>query len=382
MSENVGGSGNRGREGGGGGGRGCGAAQSAGKSRGKNFTLKEQFALVDAYAKVALDPCVGDQQRAEFFAKRIRDAFLKSDRCPPRSEFDRWSDRDRTTWYGRIAKSCKLQSDSIRSDCTAFHAAVKRVESLNLTGNVDEDGLFKTAVYVFNNHAADREISYKIAAGIEDAPDPGVFKLEHVYKYIIGRPSIKRMLESNIQAVGGVMARSSGGGGAVVVDANDESDIPERSGRPIGQKRAKRLKRLNEECSRGVEVLTNLTDAVSSLATSKLEKSKAKSGMNHTATRASENKEMFQAYKFLVEAAGGSLAEEERAKLDKAMFGAMLAWVTSATGTADSGSSSKDVAVVSVEEGGQHEQEHSAGANNVAALRVPQSSQSPSSTGD
>jgi hypothetical protein len=52
--------------------------------------------------------------------------------------------------------------------------------------------------------------------------------------------------------------------------------------------------------------LTTLTDAVSSLATSKLEKSKARAAVNDAAARASENKEMFQAYEILVEAAGGT----------------------------------------------------------------------------
>jgi hypothetical protein len=120
-----------------------------------------------------------------------------------------------------------------------------------LTGNVNEDGLFRAAVYVFTNHAADREIYYKIAAGIEDAPDSGLFKLEQVYKYIVGRSSVKRLVESSIQDIGRTAAWSSDGG-AVVVDVDDDDDAPEHSGRPIGQKRAKRLKRADDERQRGV----------------------------------------------------------------------------------------------------------------------------------
>jgi hypothetical protein len=55
---------------------------------------------------------------------------------------------------------------------------------------------------------------------------------------------------------------------------------------PIGQKRAKRLKRADAERQRGAAVLTTLTDAVSSLATSKLEKSKARAAVNDAAARA------------------------------------------------------------------------------------------------
>jgi hypothetical protein len=181
--------------------------------------LKEQFGLIDAYARIALDSCVGGQQKAEIFAQRILAELSKNDRCPPRSEFDGWSERDRTMWYGRVGKSCKFQADSIRSDCNAFHASVKRIESLNLTGNFDEDGLFRAAVYVFNNHAADREICYNISASIDDAPDSGLFKLEQVYKYIVGRPSVKRLVESSIQAIGRTAAGSSDGGAVVVDDA-------------------------------------------------------------------------------------------------------------------------------------------------------------------
>jgi hypothetical protein len=94
MSENAGDSVDRDNGGTGGGELGGGTARSAAKTRGRNFTLKEQFALIDAYVRIAIDSSVGGQQKAEIFTQRIRAEFLKNDRCPPRSEFDSWSERD------------------------------------------------------------------------------------------------------------------------------------------------------------------------------------------------------------------------------------------------------------------------------------------------
>jgi hypothetical protein len=76
-------------------------------------------------------------------------------------------------WYGRGAKSCTNHSDALRSECQQFHAAVRRVDNLELTGNVTAEGLTKAAVYVFIGNPAHRDTLYQMETGAEGCPEIG-----------------------------------------------------------------------------------------------------------------------------------------------------------------------------------------------------------------
>ena len=130
---------------------GAGPTARGGKKRGVNWTAGGQLAVIDAYAVVTFDSVTGVNQTSELFAARIEREFLRNHRCPSEDEYEKFPDKYHpSTWYGRGWKSCKLQADTIRSECTAFRQAFYRVQAAAVTGNPTTAGLWNCALYLYN----------------------------------------------------------------------------------------------------------------------------------------------------------------------------------------------------------------------------------------
>lgn len=129
-----------------------------GRTRGKQWTQAELIALMEAYATVAFDSATGDYQKAEVFSEKIFDKFCSNYRAPTREDFDALpqASKEKTLWYGRGARSAKIMADTVRSECTAFHACYARVISMELTGNVSTEGLLMAAAYLLKGNPAER----------------------------------------------------------------------------------------------------------------------------------------------------------------------------------------------------------------------------------
>jgi hypothetical protein len=93
------------------------------RKRGKNWSIDEQYALMDAYAKTTFDSERGANMTADKFSEKLFKSFLSSPRCPSREQHASRGAKHESLWYGRSPRSAKVQADSIRSDCIAFNAS-------------------------------------------------------------------------------------------------------------------------------------------------------------------------------------------------------------------------------------------------------------------
>ena len=136
---------------------------------------------------VTFDSVTGANQTSELFAARIEREFLRNHRCPSEDEYEKFPDKYHpSTWYGRGWKSCKLQADTIRSECTAFRQAFYRVQAAAVTGNPTTAGIWNCALDLYNRKgSAVPQVLYRIATEAEDAEEHGhPFKYETVYRYL------------------------------------------------------------------------------------------------------------------------------------------------------------------------------------------------------
>jgi hypothetical protein len=99
------------------------------------------------------------------FSEKLFKGFLSSSRCPSREEDASRGAKHESLWYGRSPRSAKMQADAIRSDCTAFNAAKRRLGSFNVTGHPEEHKLWGAYLFVFNGGTCDPSKIYGIIRG-------------------------------------------------------------------------------------------------------------------------------------------------------------------------------------------------------------------------
>jgi hypothetical protein len=131
--------------------------------RGKNWSIDEQYALMDAYEKTTFDSERGANMTAHKYSEKLFKSFLSSPRCPSREHHTSRGAKHESLWYCRSPRSAKVQADSIRSDCIACNAAKRRARSFNVTGNLDEDKLWGAYLYVFNGGTCEPVNIYRFA---------------------------------------------------------------------------------------------------------------------------------------------------------------------------------------------------------------------------
>jgi hypothetical protein len=320
--------------------KGTGTTQR-GKTRGVNWTAAEHLALMEAYGVITFDSITGANQTSEVFASRIEREYLRNRRCP--SEVEYHSNYHPSTWYGRDSRSCKLQADAIRSECTAFRQALNRVQVAAVTGNTTPAGLWKCALYVYNGKgSAVPQVLYRIATEAENAEDCGQpFKYENVYRYLDETPSMRRLLDADEGTLGGTRPEGGFGGDANVGDHEDEgkagdgrSEHGSKSrGRPVGQKQAHRLKRAQAEMDSGDAAVTRLSDTVSDLIQMKRKKAESK-GI--------ELERQFNAFEILVKSSQHHfLDDSDKERLGKAMRKQLLSWIETSNPAPDATSPKK-----------------------------------------
>lgn len=79
---------------------------------------------------------------------------MSHSRCPPGEDGYGYLDKDKSSCYGRGARSCKTHVDTVRSGCTRVGSAHKRVEEVEITGIVTKDSILKGATHVYHGGGA------------------------------------------------------------------------------------------------------------------------------------------------------------------------------------------------------------------------------------
>jgi hypothetical protein len=248
-----------------------GSGGQASSRRGAAFSVEEDLAILEGYVRASNNPLKGANQKESAFMECLRKEFLLNSRCPFVSSDDQAlkvrlstnNDESRqlaTRWYSRNSRSIHRRALEMKAACSKLHGKYMLVLECELTGNIDEDGLFRAAAHLYNGNSFDRTELYNVAKN-EDGYKPK-FKFEHCYKFARLRPDLLQHIlagEDALLTTGPTEAataplQSAGGS----VDPAVASDT--RPARPIGQKTMRGKRKVGEELS----VLTNYLDNVAS----------------------------------------------------------------------------------------------------------------------
>lgn len=190
--------------------------------KGLGWCSEELLALAKGVYIASTCPVKGSGMKSIVFATEIRKRFLEDTSRPEDACTAGRSGGplDQRRWDGRSSDSCLKQWSKMKKECSAFHAAVKRVEALDLTGSPSENDLYRCAVGLYN-------LGGKVMSHLYDIirnPD-----------YVIGKafpfPDVYRFLDSRT-----TMLVACG------VDEAPVQDDGDKGGRPMGRKAAKKKK--------------------------------------------------------------------------------------------------------------------------------------------
>lgn len=93
------------------------------------------------------------------------------------------------------------KDNEIRSKCADFHSAVLRVESLSFVGDPKEGIIYRAATYVYNKGVCTGGVIRSIANENDDALEVGKFLEMNVYIYMLGKPTLKKLLSAGKEGV-------------------------------------------------------------------------------------------------------------------------------------------------------------------------------------
>jgi hypothetical protein len=225
--------------GGGGGGRAGGAVGRA--TRGAAWTGDEDIAILEAYVHCTYDAVVGANQKVDDFVRAVRERFLCNKRAPTIDVHNAYSASSikRTRWHGRQLRSISTRCAEMKKLGNAFNGKVQIIESMELTGNVAEHGVYRAALYLFNGNPVNRSDIYKIAEKASDVDVGPKFKFESAYLHARTNSNLMRIFTSSPTTLAG---------GSENVD--DEAGFSSggrlrRHSRPQGQKSTKKARLAN-----------------------------------------------------------------------------------------------------------------------------------------
>jgi hypothetical protein len=135
----------------GGGGRACGAVGRA--TRGTAWTGDEDIVILEANMHCTYDAVVGANQKVDDFVRAVRES--------------------------------------------AFNGKVQIIESMELTGNVGEHGVYRAALYLFSGNPVNRSDIYKIAEEASDVDVGPKFKFESAYLHARTNSNLIRIFTSS-----------------------------------------------------------------------------------------------------------------------------------------------------------------------------------------
>jgi hypothetical protein len=157
---------------------------------------------MDAYQKSTIDSERGANITMEKFSEKLFESFLSSPRSPSRGEHTYRGANYASLGYSRTARSAKALADLIRSGCVALYSAKRRVETFNLTGNPDEDKLWRAYVYVFNGGTCEPAMIYRFIRGENDDCGPPL-KFTGVFVNMETLPAMWRVLTADESKLAG-----------------------------------------------------------------------------------------------------------------------------------------------------------------------------------
>jgi hypothetical protein len=175
---------------------------------GLGWTDEESLALTRAAVAVSTMPTVGANVSSAVYARRILGSFARLAPSGSRTKPLSKDELDYRRWGGNGANSCIRQWTKIKKEYTAYHAAVGRVESLELTGNPTSDEISRVVLAFFNqgsgilSHAYDivRNPSYLIGKP---------FPFHSCYTYLLLDSFLLLECAGDSTASGGVPSTSS-----------------------------------------------------------------------------------------------------------------------------------------------------------------------------
>jgi hypothetical protein len=153
-----------------------------------------------------------------------------------------------TRWYSRNSRSIHRRALEMKAACSKLHGKYMLVLECELTGNIDEDGLLRAAVHLYNGNYFDRTELYNVAKS-DDIHKPK-FKFEHCYKFARLRPDLLQHLiagEDALLTTGPVETATTTLQAAGSVDPAVACGT--RPARPIGRKAAREERKAGEELS-------------------------------------------------------------------------------------------------------------------------------------
>jgi hypothetical protein len=186
-----------------------------------------------------------------------------------------------------------------------------------------------------------------IATEIRDAPEAGGFKYEEIYKYMLRRTTLKRLLEADARAFGtrapartfNESARGSyveEGSDSVTVGGNVGDIKDGGTSRPVGQMRRREIRRAEEDRACGIAAISKMDEAVSEMVSAR---KKARRLDNSDLVKSKDRANKFNAHDILYRTAGDLLdsGSAKRTQLDSVVVETLMEWVAPRRGNATVG---------------------------------------------